>query len=131
MVSLIRHRFGLSEDRDAALFQKDMLAVNDVENYIMSRIMDIRNRSNVEMQDESEAILQEMREFWDEWESRVNLSENGNFFYGDRFIVANPPTDAKRLLKVYGSDSFDPARETLTSMRNVDRNVIAGLLVWE
>ncbi|MDP9729879.1 helicase-related protein [Alicyclobacillus tolerans] len=131
IVSLIRHRFGLSQDRDAALFQKDMPAVNDVENYIMSRIMEIKNRSNVEMQDESDAILHEMREFWDEWESRVNLSENGNFFYGDRFIVANPPADTKRLLKVYGSDSFDPARETLTSMRNVDRNVIAGLLVWE
>ncbi|PLR81625.1 helicase [Bacillus canaveralius] len=130
MVTLMRHKFGLSQDKDAALFQKDADGVKEIQQFITQRMSEIRDRVDIELQDENNEVIQEMKDFWDEWEDRISRGSN-NFFYGDRFIVTDPPTDSKRLLKVYGNESSDNAKETLTSMRNVDKNVIAGLIIWE
>lgn len=35
MVSLMRHKYGLSRDIDAAMFIKDMDGIKDIENYIL------------------------------------------------------------------------------------------------
>jgi hypothetical protein len=131
MVTLMRHKFGLSQDKDAALFQKDVSGVNEIEQYITNRIMDIRKRVDIDLQDENEEVVQEMKEFWQEWEDRLSISDKGSFYYGERYIVVDPPSDSKRLLKAFGNESTDPAKQTLTSMRNVDRNVTAGLIIWE
>ncbi|WP_028550011.1 helicase-related protein [Paenibacillus sp. UNC451MF] len=131
MVTLMRHMYGLSRDNEAALFDKDIEGLKLIEEYIIKRIKEINSRSEFDFKDESEEILQEISDFWYLWHHRVEDSERKNFYYGDRFIVTPPPAENKRLLKVFGQDSSDIAKETLTSMRNVDRNVIAGLIIWE
>ena len=131
MVTLMRHKYGLSRDSDASMFQKDDFGVKEIEQYIINRVTEIRNRSEIELQDDNDEILQEMRDFWDEWDERREMAGENNFFFGERFIVSDPPSENKRLLKVFGNDSSDIAKETLTSMRNVDKNVTAGLIIWE
>lgn len=131
MVSLIRHKYRFSRDSDAALFDKNISAIKEIEEYIINRVKEVNSRSEFEIADESQEILKEIRDFWDEWQTRVEITERKNFYYGDRYIVSNPPADQERLMKVYGQESSDIAKETLTSMRNVDRNVTAGLIIWE
>jgi len=131
MVTLMRHKYQLSQDNAAQFFQRNDEATKEIESYIISRVNEIRKRADIELKDETEEILNEMTEFWDNWADRINRSVGTSFYYGDRYIVQDPPLESKRLLKVFGNESTDSAKETLTSMRNVDRNITAGLIIWE
>ncbi|MEY9096705.1 helicase-related protein [Paenibacillus sp. RC84] len=131
MVTLMRHKYQLSQDNAAQFFQRDEEATKEIESYILTRVNEVKKRADIELKDETEEILREMSEFWDDWADRINRSSGTPFYYGDRYIVQDPPSDSKRLLKVFGNESSDSAKETLTSMRNVDRSVTAGLIIWE
>lgn len=131
MVTLMRHKYQLSQDNAAQSFNRDDEATKEIESYILSRVREINKRADVELKDETNDIFSEMTEFWNDWEDRINRSEGTPFYYGDRYIVQDPPSDSKRLLKVFGNESSDSAKETLTSMRNVDKSVRAGLIIWE
>ncbi|MNC16119.1 hypothetical protein D3C75_639660 [compost metagenome] len=131
MVTLMRHKYQLSQDNAAQFFQRDDEATKEIESYILTRVNEVKKRSDIELKDETEEILREMSEFWDDWADRINRLAGTPFYYGDRYIVQDPPSDSKRLLKVFGNESSDSAKETLTSMRNVDRSVTAGLIIWE
>lgn len=130
MVSLMRHIYGLSMDLDAVYFDTDIDGVRKVESYILDRIREVNSRSDFEFTDETDFIKAEMFRFWNDWKERIELSGNKNFYYGARFMVTPPTGDAKRLLKVFGSGGSDPSKETLTSMRNVDKSVATNILVW-
>jgi len=131
MVTLMRHKYQLSQDNEAQFFQRGDEATKEIESYILTRVNEVKKRADIELKDETEEILGEMTEFWDDWADRINRSPGTPFYYGDRYIVQDPPSDSKRLLKVFGNESFDSAKDTLTSMRNVDKSVIAGLIIWE
>lgn len=131
MVTLMRHKYNLTSDNSAAYFQRDDEAINEIEEFIISRVNEIRNRAEINLKDESSSIIKEMEEFWSEWEDRISRSSGTNFYFGDRYLLQDPPSDTKRLLKSFGDNSSDTAKETLTSMRNVDKSVTAGLIIWE
>lgn len=130
MVSLIRHLHGLSSDAEAADFDINLDGVTNVEEFMLDRINEINSRCDFQLSDESGKIRAEMVEFWNHWKERIDIAGKQNFYYGDRYIVTPPVGDAKRLMKVFGSGGNDPAKETLTSMRNVDKNVATNILVW-
>jgi hypothetical protein len=46
-------------------------------------------------------------------------------------MVTPPAAGVRRLLKQYNSQGKDDARETLTSMRNVDTAVNGSVIIWE
>lgn len=129
----MRHIYGLSQDSDAAMFDKDsdQLGLEQIKEFIVKRIRDIKRRSTSKIADESEITLKEINEFFETWQQRVEIAGRKSFFYGDRYMIKPPAGDAKRLMKVYGSSGLDPAIETMTSMRNVDKNVAANMLIWE
>lgn len=131
MVTLIRHKYNLTSDNSAAYFERNDEAIHEIEEFIISRVNEIRDRVEIDLRDESSVIIEEMEEFWSDWEDRISRSTGTNFYYGDRYLLQDPPSDTKRLLKSYGDNSSDTAKETLTSMRNVDKNVTAGLIIWE
>lgn len=131
MVTLMRHKYQLSQDNEAQFFKRDDEATKEIESYILTRVNEVKKRADIELKDETEEILREMSEFWDNWADRINRSPETPFYYGDRYIVQDPPSDSKRLLKVFGNESSDSATDTLTSMRNVDKSVTAGLIIWE
>ena len=136
-VSLIRHLYGLPADNDARYFDKGSEYVKKVEKFIIERIDSIRRNSTFILSDENSIIENELRKFWDEWSERIDLSEAINtplsdkdFCYGEKYMVKNPQGSSKRLIKIFGNSFEDNARETLTSMRNVDKNVAARILIW-
>ncbi|WP_378954225.1 helicase-related protein [Pelosinus sp. sgz500959] len=136
-VSLMRHLAGLSRDIDARYFDKEAVYLKEIETFILERIDSIRKNSTLILADENDVIENELKEFWNEWEERIALTGSVNspltdkdFCYGDKYMVKRPDGDAKRLIKIFGTTSQDKARETLTSMRNVDKNVAVRLLVW-
>lgn len=130
MVSMMRHKYGLSNDSDAVYFSTDMEGVEKIQDYILARIKEINSRSDYSLTDETESIKNEMIQFWNEWQERIDLAGGKNFYYGDRYMVTPPSGDAKRLIKVFGGGGTDPSKETLMSMRNVDKSVAANILVW-
>lgn len=131
MVTLMRHMYNLKTDNASANFKRDDTAIREIEDFIISRVNEIRSRSNIDLKDESADLKEEMEQFWDEWEDRISRLAGASFYFGDRFLMQDPPSDSRRLLKAFGNNSSDSAKETLTSMRNVDRSVTAGFIIWE
>ena len=137
LVSMIRHKSHLTEDKSAMMFDKEYFSkdIGCIEDFVLDRIASINARMNGHSQNETEAIKKEMEEFFDEWQSFVDsCKEEGNekqLYFGRRFMV-NPPTDGvRRLLKQYNSSGKDVAINTLTSMRNVDTSVNGQIIIWE
>lgn len=131
LISLIRHLHGLSADTDAAHFDMDSDYLKAAKDYIINRVNDINSRSELQVNDETSDIENEINDFCQEWMERARLAEENSFRYGDKYIVKPPEGHAKRLIKSYGNSQGDPSRETLTSMRNVDKNVATNILIWE
>ena len=52
-------------------------------------------------------------------------------YFGKKYMVSYQYEDNQRLLKPYNTPSKDSARETLTSMRNVDTQVKGQIIVRE
>lgn len=138
LTAILRLRTGLSEDKDAANFDKEYFAdiIAEIEAFIIERIRSINVRATNGMKDDSKDIMLEIETFFDEWQKIVDeCNESGEpkvpFHFGRRYMVSPPSDGAKRLLKQYNSAGQDFAMETLTSMRNVDTQVKGKIVVWE
>lgn len=138
LVAVVRQRAGLSDDKDAANFDKDYYAdmISDVEAFIIERIRSINLRAATGMKDNLEDVKNEIQAFFDEWQQVVDeCHESGKLkmplYFGRKYMVKMLDAQAKRLLKPYNSGGQDSARETLTSMRNVDTQVKGKIIVWE
>ncbi|HBV96667.1 MAG: helicase [Peptococcaceae bacterium BICA1-7] len=138
LTAILRQRAGLSEDKDAANFDKEYFAdiIADIEAFIIERIRSINVRAANGMKDDIEDVKFEIEAFFDEWQKIADeCNESGDpkvpFHFGRRYMVSPPTAGAKRLLKQYNSAGQDFAIETLTSMRNVDTQVKGKIVVWE
>lgn len=131
MITLMRHMYGLSNDQDVKYFSKDIDELQYIKEAILNRMSEINGRSALKIEQEIKETEKEMEEFWEEWQDKINRIGDEEFFYGDKYIMSIPPNDVKRLIKVFGSEARDSAKETLTSMRNVDQSVSAGMIIWE
>ncbi|HMM22394.1 MAG TPA: helicase-related protein [Selenomonadales bacterium] len=134
VVTFLRHIYGLSLDGDAAMFDKEseQLGLDKIKEFIINRIHEINKRStSSKIKGDTEVVSGEIEEFFKNWQQRVEIAGGKSFFYGDRYMVRHPVGDAKRLMKAYGSSGQDPAIETMISMRNVDKNIAANILIWE
>lgn len=134
VVTFLRHIYGLSLDGDAAMFDKDseQLGLHKIKEFIINRIREINERAtSSKIEGDTEVVSGEIEDFFKQWQQRVEIAGGKSFFYGDRYMVRHPTGDAKRLMKAYGSSGQDPALETMISMRNVDKNIAANILIWE
>lgn len=137
LTTMIRLKAGMGQDKDAGLFNsqyhKDI--VQNVEQYILDRVQGISNRANSGLKDDLDNIRNEMEEFIRQWQRLVdecNADENHPpLYFGRRYMVSPPKSTDHRLLKQYNSSSYDPALNTLTSMRNVDTPVLGQIVIWE
>lgn len=138
LTAILRQRAGLSEDKDAANFDKEYFTdiITDIKAFIIERIRSINVRAANGMKDDIKDVKFEIETFFDEWQKIVDeCNESGEpnvpFHFGRRYMVSPPAAGAKRLLKQYNSAGQDFAIETLTSMRNVDTQVKGKIVVWE
>lgn len=123
------------EDKDAIHFDKDYFedAVQETENFILERIQQISTRSDNGLEDDIAEVKTEIEDYIEDWQKYARAAEEAKtaYYFGRRFMVTPPSTELGRLLKQYNSGSKDNARETLTSMRNVDTQVLGEIVVWE
>lgn len=123
----------LRSERGAALFTKEKYKerVAQIKKYLVMRSSDISARLNSEMEDDSEAIKNEIENVFDRWQQLAENFDEEHFCYGERFMVKSPDDGEGRLLKSYNTSKYDPAFDTMTSMRNVDATVGSNILIWE
>lgn len=135
LAALIRHKTSLSDDKAADYFDKEAFeaAISDIQEYIIDRVKSINDRADTQLRDDIADIHEEMREFIDYWQNMADQAhtEEGTLYFGRKFMVTPPGEGAYRLFKQYGSHGKDDARETLTSMRNVDSSVKGSVIIWE
>lgn len=131
IIGLLRHMYGLSTDIDAQHFDKNADYISKIESFLVERLKSIRNNMEINLADDSNELLSEIKDFWDDWTQRMESAPEDSFYYGDRFMFARPSANQRRLIKPFASSTFDTAVETLTSMRNVDRSVASHMLMWE
>jgi len=135
LTSIMRHRVGLVQDRDAIQFDENYFA-NDIQSikaFVLERVKHINNRTNSGLRDDISDIESEIEAFFHSWQSIVSDSQAKKvpFGFGYKFIVTPFSGTERRLLKQYNAQGKDASFETLTSMRNVDTPVRGKVVIWE
>lgn len=135
VTAVIRQRAGLAEDKDAINVDKDYFddAVQETEQFILERIKQINTRADNELEDDIAEVQAEIEDYIEDWKKYARAAKDSKtaYYFGRRFMVAPPNAGLGRLLKQYNSGGKDNARETLTSMRNVDTQVLGEIVIWE
>ena len=136
VVTMLRYMESMIKDSDAANFDVEYFAesIDVIKEFILNRAESIDSVSGGYSEDYY-LIKSEIEEFLEEWQQLVgSVSETENrvpLVFGRRFMMNNPTEGEKRLFKSYGKKSKDYAKDTLTSMRNVDAQIPGTVVVWE
>lgn len=135
-VAMLRQKCCLIKDKDADYFDKDKFdeQIKKIQEFIIKRICMINEQSDIKLSDDIEDVKHELEEFVDFWQNSVEKSHeerNTPLYFGRRYMVTPPSEGERRLFKQYNSLGKDEARETLTSMRNVDTSVTGSVIIWE
>lgn len=136
VASLLRQKKSLIKDTDANNFDKEAFekTISEIGSYIINRVKEINTRADVQLKDDVSDVESEILEFIDFWQSMVEKSQEdagAPLCFGRRYMVKPPASGARRLFKQYNSTGRDEAKETLTSMRNVDSSVSGSVIIWE
>ena len=136
IATLLRHMESLTEDKDADYFDVEAFSqsIQDIETYVTDRIKGINARADAELKDDIADVEDEMREFFEYWQEMIDTAHEESDIpvcFGRRYMVTPPTLGARRLFKQYNSAGKDEAKETLTSMRNVDVSVKGSVIIWE
>lgn len=108
-------------------FEKDLGAVQELEAFILDRYRD--QLSVCEQENESKKIKDEMDEFLKNW-SLLAKSTKGNLRYGTFSGGASARKECYLLRMFEQGDSLDEATQTMTSMRNVDEELVGEVEEW-
>lgn len=104
--------------------------INNIKAFLSKRADSIKNPG---MESEEEAIQSEIdsfiQDYWISQAQTVERNKSESFVYGNKFIVQRPAATERRLLKSFEQLSSDNAKRTMTSMRSVDRQVGAFILI--
>ena len=108
-------------------------AVQKTKQFILERIKQINTRADIELEDDIAEVETEIEDYIESWQKYARAAEDAKtaYYFGRRFMVVPPSAGFGRLLKQYNSHEKDNARETLTSMRNVDSQVLGEIMIWE
>lgn len=136
MTALVRSYAGeLSREEDAKnIIDLDADILNKIKNEFMRRVTEIQRNGSDETKIEIETVGTQIDEFFANWANYArSLTSDQKLFYGLRFMMRNPGANESVLLRPYGkwTSGIDNARETLTSMRNVDQSLSGRMLIWE
>ena len=134
VIALLRQlNIELSEEKGVTGFSREKYnkEIEVITDFIVSRNKNIVNRINPNMITEDEEIKEEIALLLEQWESLMDGYDSDHFFYGEKFMVAPPEKENGRLMKVFNTSRFDPAFDTMTSMRNVDVSAGSSVVIWE
>ena len=135
VVSFLRHYIDtISRERTAGSFDRTEFEseINQIKQYIIHRNSEITRRLDPDLADDGNEIDIEIDAFLDEWQELASGWGPDDLYYGESFMLRHPEETQRRLLKAFNSDKNDTAaKDTMTSMRNVDSTVASNVLIWE
>lgn len=134
VISLLRFlNIELSDEKGVTGFTRVKYSqeIERITEYIVSRNRSINNKINPNMITDDDEIREEIRLLLEQWESLMEGYDSEHFYYGERFMVKPPDKESGRLMKVYNTNRYDPAFDTMTSMRNVDVAAGSSVVIWE
>lgn len=136
VTALLRHEVSLVEDKDADCFEVEAFrkTILEISAYVTDRIKEINSRADYELKDDIADVETEIQEFFEYWQETIKKAHEESetpLCFGKRYMVKPLPVGARRLFKQYNTAGKDDARETLTSMRNVDVSVKGSVIIWE
>lgn len=136
IATMLRHKESLVEDKDADFFDSEAFenSIREIEAYVIDRIKGINARADTQLKDDIDDVETEMQEFFGYWQDTINKAHEESetpVYFGRKYMVVPPSLGARRLFKQYNSQGKDDAKETLTSMRNVDTSVRGSVIIWE
>lgn len=134
VISLLRQmNIDLSDEKGVTKFSRDKYSkeIERITEYIVSRSRSITNRINSNMATEDTEIRDEITLLLEQWEDLMNGYDSDHFYYGEKFMVMPPDKEDGRLMKVYNTCRYDPAFDTMTSMRSVDVSAGSSVVIWE
>lgn len=134
--ALLRNKVSLGDDNAADYFDKEAFEpeIKAVCKYIIDRVEAINERANDGLSTDLSDIQTELDEFVDFWQESVDIGHEESappLCFGRKYMVTPPAEGTHRLFKQYNSVGKDEAKETLTSMRNVDTTVMGSVIIWE
>ncbi|MDD4543862.1 MAG: helicase-related protein, partial [Clostridia bacterium] len=135
VTSILRQESGLHKDNEAIYFDKVTFAepISKTVEFIIDRIREINIRATNEFDGDINEVRSEIEEFISFWHDKAKGANEtkSSLYFGRRYMVKEPPENASRLFCPYNSVKEDDAIETLTSMRNVDTQVLGSIVIWE
>ncbi len=135
VVSFLRHYIAMiSGEKNAGLFSRNdyETEIAHIKQYIIHRNSEIVRRLDPDLADDGSEIDNEIDAFLEEWDELATGWGPDELYYGEKFMFSHPEETQRRLLKVFNSDKYDlSAKDTMTSMRNVDSTVASNVLIWE
>lgn len=91
----------MKEDKSAQLFDENRyeLELKEIEEFIVSRVQTINSRLDQNLNDDSESVREEIKEFFSEWQEKVEECENQakQLYFGRKFILKEPGKGEERL----------------------------------
>lgn len=135
LTALLRQKVSLFDDKDANNFDREyhMDSIEAIKSFILERIQAINDRADVKLRNDLDDVSAEIDDFLEYWQELVDKArdEGGSpLFFGRKYMVTPPKAGELRLFKQYNANGKDDARETLTSMRNVDSSVTGSVIIW-
>lgn len=135
VTAIIRQYAGLIKDNDAINIALPCVedAVRRTEKFILDRISEINIRADNGLEDDIIEVQTEIRDYIADWLKYAQAASDAKiaYYFGRKFMVKPLDENSARLLKQYNAIGKDNARETLTSMRNVDTQVFGEIVIWE
>ena len=138
LVAILRNLKNMKEDKDAKYFDKEKYAetIDDIKKFIVSRVTSINKIENSTLKNDVDEMTEEISDFFEMWQKLVDKTNevdegNGELFFGKKFMINGTKENEFRVLKPYFPKNSDYAKETLTSMRNVDSTVNGSIVIWE
>lgn len=126
VIAIFRQLARMVQDKEARNFDREEHSeeIGYIEQFIKSRVENINLHSGdlYEIGD----ICEEIQEIYDWWEQQINNSDD--LYFGK--MSANPYITGDYLLKSFNTNKNSYAKDTLTSMRNVDSPVRGDVLIW-
>ena len=124
----------ISDEKSVCAFNRDDYAsrIDDITRHILERNADISRRVTPDADDEGQLISEEIQSVLERWQRFAESGEQ-KLYYGERFLVAGPKNDEKRLLKTFSARTYDNENpfNTMTSMRSVDGTIQGNVRIWE
>ncbi len=134
LVGLARHyEDSLCDDANAQNFTGDYPFLDNIKEALLRRIGTIFRHSQSGQKMDLNIISTQIDAFFESWAARAkSITEAERLYYGQKFMLQPPKENEHRLLRPFGTwSNNDPAKETLTSMRNVDQTLSSRMLIWE